>query len=152
MKKVINLVLAVLITGCINAQWTYKLYDNGFDPAYRMAVTPMNNDAFLYMLNLDSAVTLSVAGNYYCDEAPTVDVVFTVNGVDNKFQLLGYKGSSSDVIYLTWDMSAEDPLFLESFKKASVMKIRVNESYCTSEIYTYKMTNSKAAYDYIANP
>jgi hypothetical protein len=151
MKKVINLVLAVLITGCVNAQWSYEVINNGFDEPYRIATTPVNNDAYAYMLNLDSAVVLAVIGGYYCDDYPTVDVVLTVSEVNKKFQFNSYKSKSSDIIYITWDMG-ENPEFVNDFKRASNMKIRINESYCTSEIYTYKMTSSKAAYDYIAKP
>lgn len=148
MKKVINLVLAVLITGCINAQWSYKLVNNGFDEPYKMATTPINNSAYMYMLNLDSAVVLSVTGGYYCDDYPTVDVVLTVNGVDKKFQFESYKSKSSDIIYITWDMD-ENPEFVNDFRSASNIKLRINESYCTTEVYTFNMSKSKAAYEFI---
>ena len=151
MKKVINLVLAVLITGCINAQWSYKLYNNGFDEPYKMAITPENNGAYSYMLNVDSAVVLAIGGGYYCDEYPTIDVVLVVNGLDNKFEFTGYKGGTSDVVYITWDM-LDNPEFVTAFKAASQMKVRINETICTSEIYSYKMTSSRAAFDYINKP
>lgn len=148
MKKVINLVLAVLTVGTINAQWAYKTVNNGFDKPYKLAYTPENNGASAYMLYLDSAVVLEISGGYYCDEEPSVDVVLVVNGVDNKFEFEGYKGSTSDVIYITWDM-ASNPEFLNAFRLASTMRVRINESYCTTEVYSYKMTNSKTAYDYM---
>jgi hypothetical protein len=148
MKKVINLLGAILITGSVSAQWTYKVNDNGFDEPYKIAYTPENNSASLYLFKIDTSVVFSVNGGYYCDDAPTVDVVFVVNGVDKKFSVEGYKGSSSDVIYISWNLE-EDPLFLEAFKTASTVKIRINESYCTTEIYTFKMTSSKAAYDFM---
>jgi hypothetical protein len=148
MKKVINLLGAVLITGSVSAQWTYKVSDNGFDEPYKIAYTPENNSASLYLFKIDTSVVFSVNGGYYCDDAPTVDVVFVVNGVDKKFSVEGYKGSSSDVIYISWNLE-EDPLFLEAFKTASTVRIRINESYCTTEIYTFKMTSSKAAYDFM---
>lgn len=148
MKKVINLLLAVLITGSISAQWTYKINDNGFDEPYKMAYTAPNNSASLYLFKLDTSVVLSINGGYYCEDYPTVDVVFVINGVDKKFSVGGYKGGSSDVVYISWDLE-EDQLFLDAFKTASTIKIRINESYCTTEIYTFKMTGSKAAYDFM---
>ena len=148
MKKVINLVLAVLTVGTLNAQWTYKTVNNGFDTPYKMAYTPTSNGAEAYMFFIDSAVILEISGGYYCDDKPSIDVVLVVNGVDNKFAFEGYKGGTSDVIYITWDMASE-PEFLSAFRLASTMKIRINESYCSTEVYTYKMTNSKAAYDYM---
>ena len=150
MKKVINLVLAVLTVGTLNAQWTYKTVKNGFDDPYKIAYTPTSNGAEAYMLFVDSAVILEISGGYYCDEDPKVDVVLVVNGVDNKFEFKGYKGSTSDVVYITWDMESE-PGFLKVFKAASTMKVRINESSCANGIYTYNMTNAKAAFNYITN-
>ena len=149
MKKVINLLGAILITGCVSAQWKYELNDNGFDKPYKVAYTPENNSANLYLFKIDTSVVFSVSGGYYCDDAPMVDVVFVVNGVDKKFSVEGYKGGSSDVIYISWDL-AEDPLFLEAFKAASTVRIRINESYCKTEIYSFKMTSSKAAYEFMS--
>ena len=51
MKKVINLLGAILITGSISAQWTYKVSNNGFDDPYKIAYTEVNNNAFLKMEN-----------------------------------------------------------------------------------------------------
>lgn len=148
MKKIINFIVAILIVGTLNAQWSFKTVNNGFDDPYKIAYTPENNGAAAYMLFVDSTVVLSIDGGYYCEEEPNVDVVLVVNGVDNKFEFEGYKGETSDVVYITWDM-ASNAEFLNAFKLSSIMKIRINESYCTTEVYTYKMTNSKAAYQYM---
>ena len=148
MKKIINLILAILTVGTLNAQWSFKTINNGFDDPYKIAYTPENNGAAAYMLFVDSTVVLSIDGGYYCEEEPNVDIVLVVNGVDNKFEFEGYKGETSDVVYITWDM-ASNAEFLNAFKLSSIMKIRINESYCTTEVYTYKMTNSKAAYQYM---
>ena len=53
MKKVINLLGAILITGSVSAQWTYKVNDNGFDEPYKIAYTPENNSASLYLFKID---------------------------------------------------------------------------------------------------
>lgn len=148
MKKIINFIVAILIVGTLNAQWSFKTINNGFDDPYKIAYTPENNGAAAYMLFVDSTVVLSIDGGYYCEEEPNVDVVLVVNGVDNKFEFEGYKGETSDVVYITWDM-ASNAEFLNAFKLSSIMKIRINESYCTTEVYTYKMANSKAAYQYM---
>lgn len=148
MKKIINLILAILTVGTLNAQWSFKTINNGFDDPYKLAYTPINNGAGAYMLFVENAVVLSIDGGYYCEEEPSVDVVLVVNGVDNKFEFEGYKGETSDVVYITWDM-ASNAEFLNAFKLSSIMKVRINESYCTSKVYIYKMANSKAAYEYM---
>jgi hypothetical protein len=150
MKRIFLFATAVLTVGIINAQWSFKTIKNGFDKPYKVAYTPENNGAEAYMLFVDSAVVLEISGGYYCDEEPNVDVVLVVNGLDNKFEFEGYKGSTSDVVYLTWDMELH-PEFLNAFKLASIMKVRINESSCDNAIYTYKMTSSKAAFDYVKN-
>jgi hypothetical protein len=38
---------------------------------------------------------------------------------------------------------------LADFKAASAVKIRINESYCTTETYKFNMSGSKAAYDFM---
>jgi len=148
MKKIINLILAILTVGTLNAQWSFKTISNGFDDPYKIAYTPTNNGAAAYMLFVENAIVLSIDGGYYCEEEPLIDVVLVVNGADNKFEFDGYKGGSSDVVYITWDM-ASNAEFLNAFKLSSTMKVRINESYCTTELYTYKMTNSKAAFEYM---
>ena len=150
MKRIFLFATAVLTAGTLNAQWSFKTVNNGFDKPYKVAYTPGNNGAEAYMLFVDSSVVLEISGGYYCDEEPNVDVVLVVNGVDNKFEFEGYKGSTSDVVYLTWDMELH-PEFLNAFKLASIMRVRINESSCDNAIYTYKMTSSKAAFDYVRN-
>jgi hypothetical protein len=148
MKKVINLLLAILITGCVSAQWTYKVSDNGFDEPYKIAYTEINNNALLKMENVDSSVVLYVQGGYYCDEKPSVDVVFVVNGVDKKYKFTGNKSEDNSVIFISWYFELYTDAVAD-FKAASSVRIRINESYCTTEIYTFKMTSSKAAYDFM---
>lgn len=148
MKKVINLLLAVLITGSISAQWTYKTIDNGFDEPYKIAYTEINNNAFLKMERIDTVTVLYIQGGYYCDDEPKMDIVFVVNGVDKKYKWVGDKSEKNNVIYITWSLEMWPDLFAD-FKEASVIKIRVNETYCTSEIYNFKTGNSKAAYNFM---
>lgn len=150
MKRIFLFATAVLTVGTLNAQWSFKTVNNGFDKPYKVAYTPGNNGAEAYMLFVDSSVVLEISGGYYCDEEPNVDVVLVVNGVDNKFEFKGYKGSTSHVVYLTWDMELH-PEFLNAFKLASIMRVRINESSCANAIYTYKMTSCKAAFDYVKN-
>ena len=150
MKKSIFLTMGVLMVGTLNAQWSFKTVKNGFDKPFKLAYTPTSNGAEAYMLVIDSAVILEISGGYYCDENPKVDVVLVVNGVDNKFEFKGYKGSTSDVVYITWDME-QNPEFLDTFKLASTMRVRINESKCDTSVYEYKMTNGKAAFNYIIN-
>jgi len=148
MKKVINLLGAILITGCVSAQWTYKTINNGFDDPYKVAYTETDNNAFLKLERVDTNTILFIKGGYYCDDNPEVDIVFVVNGVDKKYKKTCDKGSKNNIVFLTWSLELR-PDMLADFKEASSVKIRINESYCTTEIYTFKMTGSKAAYEFM---
>lgn len=148
MKKVINLLLAVLITGSISAQWTYKISNNGFDEPYKIAYTAVNNNAILKMENVDSSIVLYVQGGYYCDESPTVDVVFVVNGVDKKYKFTGSKSQDNSVVFISWYFELYTDAVAD-FRAASSVRIRINESYCTTEVYSFNMSSSKAAYDFM---
>jgi hypothetical protein len=39
----------------------------------------------------------------------------------------------------------------DSFKKCSALKVRINESYCQSETYTFSMSKSTSAVTFILN-
>lgn len=149
MKSII-LAFVLLTVENLNAQWTYKTVNNGFDKPYKVANTPENNGATAYMLFIDSAVVLEVNGGHYCEKYPVIDVVCDVNGEDQTFSFVGFKGGTSDVVYITWNMELH-PAFVEAFFLAKTMKIRINESKCDSPVYTFKMNQSKTAFEYIKN-
>jgi len=148
--KSIFLAFVLLTVGNLNAQWTYKTNKNGPHDSFRLAYTPENNGATAYMLFIDSAVVLEVNGGHYCEKYPMIDVVCDVNGEDQTFSFVGFKGESSDVVYITWDMELH-PEFVDAFFLAKTMKIRINESKCDSPVYTFKMNQSKKAFEYIKN-
>jgi hypothetical protein len=150
MKKVINLLGAILITGSVSAQWTYEKINNGFDEPYNVAYTETDNGAFLKLENIDTSVVFFIKGGYYCDDNPKVDIVFVVNGVDKKYSFTGQKSTKNNVVFFTWTLD-KLPNLLAYFKDASSIKIRINESYCTTEIYNFNMSGSKAAYEFIKN-
>lgn len=148
MKKVINLLGAVLITGSVGAQWTYEKIDNGFDDPYKVAYTETDNNAFLKLERVDTNTILFIKGGYYCDDKPEVDIVFVVNGVDKKYRKVCDKSEKNNIVFLTWSLELR-PEMLADFKAASAVKIRINESYCTTETYKFNMLGSKAAYDFM---
>jgi hypothetical protein len=150
MKKVINLILAVLITGCINAQWNYKTINNGFDDPFKIAYVQSNDYGLAKLENVNSSIVFYIQDTYFCDDYPSVDIVFTINGVDKKYHLTGDKSNDNTTIFLTWDFESL-PELLKDFKAATLMKVRINESYCTENTYSFKMTNTTLAYDFMKN-
>jgi CO dehydrogenase/acetyl-CoA synthase epsilon subunit len=72
-----------------------------------------------------------------------------VNGENIRYSINGLKSDKDNVIFFTGDLMNEE--MVESFKKCSTLKIRVNESYCTSETYSFNMSKSTSALTYILN-
>jgi hypothetical protein len=125
MKKVINLLGAILITGSVSAQWTYEKIDNGFDEPYNVAYTETDQGAFLKLENNDTSTIFFIKGGYYCDDEPMVDLVFIVNGINKKYNLTGQKSQKNNVVFFTWYLEGW-PELLADFKNASSVKVRIN--------------------------
>lgn len=147
-----NLFLTLILFFTISnafSQWTYEVVNNGFDDPYRIAYTSTNNHAYLKLENVDGEIVFYIQGGFYCDDYPSVDLVFVVNGVNFKYTMTGLKNDSNDAVFFTADLM--DNEMLESFKKCSVVKVRINESYCDSDIYTFNMTKSTSALNFMLN-
>jgi hypothetical protein len=148
MKKVILTVATVLIAGLSNAQWTSKTVNNGFDDVYKICYTAYNNNAILKLERLESGhVLFYIQGGYYCDENPTVDLSFLVENKWVKYTIKGTTGSKKDAVYFDEDLEIAE--FSESFLWCSSLKVRINETYCDTEIYQFNMSGSTNAFNFI---
>lgn len=147
MKKLILSITLFCSLTTAKAQWTYKTIDNGFDEAYKIAWTETDNSGYLKLENVDGKIAFYITGGYYCDEALNLDVVFVVDGENKKYSLKASRSENSKSIFLTWDLLGES--FAEDFKKSSTCKVRVNESFCTSETYSFSMVSSKTALEFM---
>ena len=58
------------------------------------------------------------------------------------------KSSDNTMIFFD-DNLFEDKDFKSDFLAASKVKIRANESYCDTEYYTFTMSGSTAAYNFV---
>lgn len=150
MKKLILSGALFLAVTSAKAQWTNKNVNNGIDDPYKICYTEVNNYARLKLEYYDSTVMFYISGTYFCEDFPKVDVVFTVNGESKKYQPIGAKSEDAKIVFITFDLMSEE--FAEDFKKASSVKIRVNETYCETDVYTFSMANSRAALDFILKP
>jgi hypothetical protein len=150
MKKLIlsSALLCAITTA--KAQWTYKNVDNGIDEPYKICYTEADNYARLKLEKYNDGVMFYISGTYFCEEFPKADVVFTVSGVTKKYQVVGARSEDSKIVFLAFDISEES--FLEDFKQASSVKVRVNETYCTTDVFTFNMANSKSALEFMLKP
>ena len=149
MKKIIVTVGLMLIGFNSSAQWTYQSVDNGFDNRYRIAYTEKNNNAILKLENVDGDIIFYLQGGYFCDETPNIDLVFIVNGENKKYSTSSVKSDDNSCLFFITDLTSSD--MFEDFKNCTSLKIRVNESYCDTEVYNFNMSKSTTAYNYILN-
>ena len=149
MKKKILTVATLILANVSIAQWTNKSVNNGFDDPYRICYTAENNGAILKLENVDGEIALYINGTYFCDDYPSVDVSFFVNGIWKKYNVESIKGSHSNILFLVEDMSTSDAIL--DFLNASSIKLRVNESHCDTKYYQFNMSGSTSAYKFIKN-
>jgi hypothetical protein len=150
MKKLVLSVAVVLASMTAKAQWVYQKVDNGIDNPYNIAYTNNEGEATLKIENLDGELAFYITGSYFCEDKPKVDIVFVVNGENKKYQITASKSKSSKTVYLTFDLIKE--VYAEDFKNASSVKVRVNETYCTTDVFTFGMEKSKLAIEFMLKP
>lgn len=134
------------------SQWITKTVDNKLDPPYRIAYCgTASKRGMLKLENVEGQIAFYVTGSYFCDESPSVDISFVVNGEPKRYAITGYKSSDSRTIFLFDNLLDPENLeVLSDFKKCSSMVIRINESHCTSEFYTFVMTGSSSAVEFMS--
>lgn len=149
MKKKILTVATLIIANVSIAQWTNKSVNNGFDDPYRICYTAENNGAILKLENVDGEIAFYLSGGYFCDDYPSVDVLFFVNGIWKKYAIESTGSSQSNTLFLIDDISTSDAIL--DFLNASSIKLRVNESHCDTKYYQFNMSGSTSAYKFIKN-
>lgn len=149
MKKLFFTACTMFLGFSSFSQWTYETIKNDFDEPYRIAYTSQNNGAILKLEELEGDIIFYIQGGYYCDDYPSVDLVFDVNGENVKFLIEGMKNKKGDVVFFTGDVATD--IFLEPFQKCTTLKIRINESYCSTETYTFNMSRSSSALNFMQN-
>jgi hypothetical protein len=76
-----------------------------------------------------------------------VDLVFVINGENIKYNIEGMKNDKNDVVFFTTDLVNNE--MFDSFKKCSVLKVRINETYCDTDTYSFNMSKSTSAVNFI---
>lgn len=149
MKRIVIGIMFILTSSSFNAQWSYQTVNNGFDTPYKIANSSRNNNAILKLENVYGDIAFYLQGGYFCDEEPTVEMIFIVNGENKKYYLTSTKSPDNTCLFLIDDL-VESNVFAD-FKACSSMKLRVNESYCENEVYTFNMSKSTTAFNYVLN-
>jgi hypothetical protein len=148
MKKLL-ISIGVMLCLNANAQWTNKTINNGFDEPYKICYTATNNLGYLKLENVDGQIYFYLNGKYCCDDSPVVNLSFVVNGVTVKYSCTANVGDDKNIVWILEDFLNSD--VVESFKNCSTLNIRVNDTVCVEEIYTFNMSGSTAALNFIIN-
>lgn len=131
-----------------NAQWEVKTVDNGFDAPFKVAYSKSASGKEFIKLwkNDDGTVGLLMYEGYMCSERPYVEMTFIVNGEYEKYDgLFAVTAENKKQFYILSDVSSIET----DFRQASEFKIRVTDGSCGMEIYTFDMTGSSAALDFM---
>jgi hypothetical protein len=91
---------------------------------------------------------LYLHGAYFCDDVINVDFVLVVNGIDKKYELEGMKSSDNKILFFD-DNVFSDVNFRTDFLASTKVKIRAKETYCDTEYYTFLMSGSTKAYNFL---
>lgn len=148
MKKVLMLLSCVSFSLSAFSQWSYETVNNGFDDAYRIAYTKEVNGAILKLENVGT-VAFYLQGSYTCEEYPLVEVVCVVGGENRKYSFSGITSEDKKAVFITDDLEGSG--MLNDFKNATILKVRINETYCDTSTFSFSMGKSSSAYTFINN-
>jgi hypothetical protein len=95
-------------------------------------------------------ISFYLSGGYHCDDEIPVDISFMVAGQFVKFSVNGVKSRDSETVFLIDDLLSSE--MKDAFLKASLVKLRFNESHCQSDYYEFKMSGSTAALNFVSKP
>jgi hypothetical protein len=149
MKKVLILLSFVYFSLSSFAQWSYETVNNGFDDPYRIAYTKQVDGAILKLENVDGNIAFYIQGSYTCEDYPLVEIVCVVAGENKKYSFSAITSDDRTVVFITDDL--ENSGMLNDFKNATTLKIRINETYCDTSVFSFYMGKSSSAYTFINN-
>jgi len=146
MKKIILGALLLLSTTSFG-QWTLDNVNNGFDDPYRICYTKATKGVTMKLEDVEGKIVFYLSNGYFCDEEIKVDISFLVAGSYKKYSVLADVSNNKKNLFLTWNLVGAD--FEKDFRAAGNVRLRVNESYCSSDIYQFSMVNSSPALDFM---
>ena len=148
--KTLLITIGLILSYSATAQWVYEKVDNGFDTPYKIAYN-VAQDQFLKLENYNNEISFYIGGVNICDESVNVDISFLVNGVYQKYKIENcYVSENKEIVFFVDNLTTHE--IFSSFKTASLVKVRINDTTCDVVIYEFKMSGSKAAYNYVVAP
>lgn len=153
MKKILTMAVCFIILNTAFGQWVYKEVNNGFDDSYKIAYS-INSEtqAILKMEKTKNDISLYITGGYFCNEVLLVDVSLKIGDEFHKYKFKCFKSRDSKTVFILDDLLSEKRKdFLDNFNISNFILIRVNETYCSTSYFTFDMTNSQNAVNFLKN-
>ena len=146
MKKLLIITL-LFVSNLSYAQWIVKSVDNKLDNPYKIAYClSSDKKGMLKLERVGEELYFYLTGAYFCDESLQTDIALIVNGESKRYTFTCTKSADNNTVFILDDInSLFNDEFLTDFKKASSAIVRVNETYCTTEIYKFVMSGSTNA-------
>jgi hypothetical protein len=151
MKKLIITLIALICFIPVQAQWKFETVDNGFDSKFKVAYADaVNKKAFVKLFQQsDGRIGFLIYEGFICTDYPTIELTFFVNGEWQAYEpLTGIKSTDNEKVYILNDISSVEA----DFRKASIMKIRLDDTHCGKQIFEFDMTGSGKALDFMQEP
>jgi hypothetical protein len=151
MKKLLLLLTVIGMITSIKAQWVTRNIDNGLDDPYKIAYcTSSSEGGVLKMEQFNGGVSVYIRGTYYCDNSLLVDFGFVVNKELKRYTMRAYKSENSkSVFFMDNIFDEENAEFLSDFQNCTKLRVRVNETHCSTEYYEFDMTGSSKALNFM---
>ena len=149
MKKYILTLILLTAATISNAQWKNEESDNGFDPKFRYSTVDEQTNSTRWLKiekYKDTQTLLLVYLGFVCTENPTIELSYKMDTGWCKFKVLGMTSSGKKKVYISDNIEKD---FGDAFAKSSLLKIRVDDDYCGTNVYSFSMAGSKAALDWV---
>jgi len=150
MKKVL-LVLGLVLSTTLNAQWVSKNINNGLDDPYKICYNTNEFKDILKMEQYNGGVILYVQDETNCfnEEDVHTDISFFVKGewIRFIFECNAIDDSAMGLVHNLLNPNNEK--LLNSFKLATKIRFRYNYTICEPEVYEFNMSGSTAALNFI---
>ena len=151
MKKLILSVGIALTFNNAFGQWVTKTIDNGFDAKTRIAYTEDGQSEYLKLEAFEGKGVFYIKGVYFCESPIFVEMSYQVNGVNKMYGRVCVVNDDLTRAFITWDIKNED--FYSDFKNSTSVKVRITDTGCEDDtIYTFKMSGSTSAVNYVTTP
>jgi hypothetical protein len=152
MLNKLALIFCLLLSFKSQAQWVSKTVNNGIDEPYRIAYCRSSDEtASLKLEKVDSSVAFYLSGGYHCDGYSSVDIGLTIGSETKRYSFETWTSSDKRTVFILDDIrSVENVEFLKDFQRSTKLSIRINESHCENDYYSFIMTGSTRALNFIS--